>query len=148
MLTTSSKPRDSLQTQLRNQNLPAPHLPFAFAFATNGIHYGYHVAAKAKAKVEQRARGLVGLFSKPLEERATRGSMAFLLLLFQRTESSVPATKPPLCKAIEGEIFSPTSKPIGKRVERAKTGKERNDRATEQRATDKAKKGNKRARTD
>jgi hypothetical protein len=28
-------------------------LPFAFAFATNGIHYGYHVAAKAKAKVEQ-----------------------------------------------------------------------------------------------
>jgi hypothetical protein len=30
-------------------------LPFAFAFATNGIHYGYHVAAKAKAKVEQRS---------------------------------------------------------------------------------------------
>ncbi len=30
-------------------------LPFAFAFATNGIHYGYHVAAKAKAKVKQRS---------------------------------------------------------------------------------------------
>jgi hypothetical protein len=166
-------------------------LPFAFAFATNGIHYGYHVAAKAKAKVEQRA-GLSSLFQRAgfvkrptspfslwsnqrqreeRREKPSRGfaywysapqrglvgvSLVFVVVrslfhlcfclcrnmvsivnpisgkskgkrqeksneqraLFARREVGFGenllgldgvGTKPPLCKAIEGEILSPTT---------------------------------------
>jgi hypothetical protein len=66
----------SNQRQRERRGSMAFLLPFAFAFATNGIHYGYHVAAKAKAKVEQRAlfQQQSPLFAKPSRGRATRFS--------------------------------------------------------------------------